>query len=572
SNLTVNDFRPVQIPYYEAAGFWGRRDAQLSLGGPIIPDRFGLRLTGRYYYDEGTVIGRRLFSPSDSSQNLNSGQPQQWIIESTGDQSFAPPFHERYSINGTANFRLTRNIRLEYTAIYQRMNGWNLDAGNYRTRKYVPDGVNHYHNNSQFHLGSLHLSLGQNAFGQVNYSYLRDRGSSRLYDVPDDFTQTGVLDPRYVSPQVGTTAGVNAFAVGGNDLFNGHDLTETHTIMADYTHQLTRVHQMKAGVSARLHHLYNGNYGIEVSARTGWLPMPAVDVYGRDTVDTRPYELAAFIQDKMEYRNLIVNAGLRFDYFEPDFDIPLDWTQANMLRIPAFDEDGNPTGDSLYNRKSSPARYQLSPRIGIAFPISSNGLIRFSARPSFLVAPLNLPYTNNEYEVNPSAESTIFGNPSMDPERTLHFEIGLQQGLTESLGLELTLFSKDIRNLTGVEIRRDVVTTNYFVRYINRDVGTSRGVTLSLFQRPVGPISWDLDYTLQFASGTSSNPTEAFDRFQAGQEDILSLVRLDWDRRHVLTNSVTFRPSTALTATLINRFQSGTPYTTVRQFITSYIE
>src|SRR5690606_39724641 len=84
--------------------------------------------------------------------------------------------------------------------------------------------------------------------------------------------------------------------------------------------------------------------------------------------------------------------------------------------------------------------------------------------------------------------------------------------------------------------------------------------------------SWDLDYTLQFASGTSSNPTEAFDRFQAGQEDILSLVRLDWDRRHVLTNSVTFRPSTALTATLINRFQSGTPYTTVRQFITSYIE
>lgn len=572
TNLTVNDFRTVQVPYYEAAGFWGRRDGQLSLGGPILSDRFGVRVTGRYYYDEGTVIGRRLFSPSDSSQNLNSGSPQQWIIESTGDQSFAAPFHERYSINGTANLRLTRDIRLEYNMIYQRMNGWNLNAGNYRMRKYVPEGTNRYYNNSQFHLGSVHLALSANAFGQINYSYMRDRGSSRLYDVPETFNQTGTLDPRYVSPQVGSTAGVNAFAVGGNDLFSGHDLTETHTILADYTHQLTRVHQMKAGVSARLHRLFNGNYGIEVSARTGWQPEPSVDAFGRDTLNTRPYELAAYIQDKMEYRNLIVNAGLRFDYFEPDYEIPIDWTQANLLRIPAYDDDGNPTGDSLLNRQASPARYQLSPRVGIAFPISSNGVIRFSAGLFFQVPPLNILYTNNEYEVNPSDESTTFGNPALDPERTLHFEIGLQQGLTESMGIELTLFSKDIRNLTGVEIQRDVVTTNYFVRYINRDVGTSRGVTLSLFQRPVGPISWDLDYTLQFASGTSSNPNEAFDRFQAGQEDILSLVRLDWDRRHVLTNSITFQPGVALAATVINRFQTGTPYTTVRDFVTSYIE
>ncbi len=572
ANLTVNDFRSVQVPYYEAAGFPGRKDAQLSIGGPILPDRFGVRMTGRYFYNEGTVIGRRLFAPSDSSEGLNSSSPQQWVIESTGDQEFTPDFHERYSLNGTANLQIAPGVRLEYNLIYQRMNGWNLGAGNYRTRKYVPEGTNHYYNNSQFHLGGLHLALSTNSYAKVNYSYMRDRGSSRLYDVPDDFDETGRLDDRYVSPQVETTAGVNAFAVGGNDLFSGHDLTETHTLQADYTNQLDRVHQVKAGVSARLHHLYNGSYGIEVSSRTSWQPMPAVDAYGRDTLDTRPYELAAYIQDKMEYQNLIVNAGLRFDYFEPDFDIPVDWTQANALRIPEFDDDGNATGDSLLNRKASPARYQLSPRVGIAFPISADGVIRFSAGLFFQVPQLSILYTNSEYEVNPSDASTTFGNAALDPERTLHFEIGLQQGLTASLGLELTLFSKDIRNLTGVEIRRDVITTNNFVRYINRDVGTSRGVTLSLFQRPVGPISWDLDYTLQFANGTSSNPTEAFDRFQAGQEDILTLVRLDWDRRHVLTNSVTFTPSSALTATVINRFQTGTPYTTVRDFVTSYIE
>src|SRR5690606_18623553 len=128
-----------------------------------------------------------------------------------------------------------------------------------------------------------------------------------------------------------------------------------------------------------------------------------------------------------------------------------------------------------------------------------------------------------------------------------------------------------IRNLVGVVVRRNVTGTAV-VRYVNQDVGTSRGVTLSLFQRPVGPISWDIDYTLQFASGTASNPNEAFQRFQNNQEEIKTLVRLDWDRRHVLTNSITLTPSEGLRVSLINRFQTGSPYTSERRFIISYIE
>ena len=49
-------------------------------------------------------------------------------------------------------------------------------------------------------------------------------------------------------------------------------------------------------------------------------------------------------------------------------------------------------------------------------------------------------------------------------------------------------------------------------------------------------------------------------------------MRLDWDRRHVLTNSVTLSPDRTFSVTLINRLQSGAPYTTVRNFVTSYIE
>ncbi|HUF10277.1 MAG TPA: TonB-dependent receptor, partial [Rhodothermales bacterium] len=572
NNLRATDFRSVMVPYHEASGFPARKDVQFSLGGPLVRERIGLQFGGRYFYNEGTVIGRRLFAPSDSSQNLNSGNPQTWIIESTGDQEFVPHDHERYSFNGKLTYRLSNSLKSEYEFVYQENSGWNLNFANYHERKYVPDGANRYSNRSQFHLVALRLTPGATSFAGLNYSYLRDRGSSQLYDVPDNFDETGLLDPRYVSPELDQLVGANAFSVGGNDLFNSRDVTETHTILGDYTVQFNRINELKAGFSARLHKIHQANHGIEVSSRTGFRPMPVVDEFGRDTLRTSPYELAAYVQDKMEYRNLVLNFGLRFDYFEPDYLIPIDWTQANDLYIPVYNDAGGATGDSLFNREEAPARYQLSPRVGIGFPISASGAIRFSAGLFFQTPPLNLLYENSEYEVNPQDNSTTFGNPAIDPERTLHFEIGLQQALTNALGLELTLFSKDIRNLTGVEIQRDVATTNFFVRYINRDVGTSRGVTISLFQRPIGPISWNVDYTLQFADGTSSDPNEAFDRFQAGQEEILTLVRLDWDRRHVLNNSITYAPWQWLSMTMVNRYQSGTPYTTERNFIVSYIE
>lgn len=563
SLLSLEDFETELVPYYEAAGFPGRRDGQLSIGGPIIQDKLGFRVTGRYWYEEGHVIGRRLFAPSDSSQNLTSGNPQTWLIESTGDQSFVPGHNERYSFNSTLTYRIAPGVNLDYNLIYQDGSG----QGSNHQQKYVPDGINSYYFDSQFHLLGLRYAVNANSFAALNYSYLQDRGGSRLFDIPSDFEETGLLDPRLQSPQLGGLEGPNAFDVGGNDLFIGSDFTSTHTVLADYTSQVNKSHQIKAGMSGRFHKLDNGGYGIEIGPRTNWQPMPAVDIYGRDSLQTNPFELAAYIQDKMEVRNLIVNMGLRFDYFEPDYEIPVDWGQAGQAEIPDLD-----TGELVSNRQKAPARWQLSPRLGIAFPISATGVVRFSSGLFFQTPQLSILYTNPNYEVNPASSSTNFGNAGLNPERTLHFEVGLQQGLTEALGMELTIFSKDIRNLTGVEIRRDVLTTNFAVRYINRDVGTSRGITFSLFQRPVGGLNWDVDYTLQFASGTASNPTEAFDRFNSGQEDILTLVRLDWDRRHVLTNSVTYAPGKGLSVTLINRYQTGAPYTTIRNFITSYVK
>ncbi|NND72927.1 MAG: TonB-dependent receptor, partial [Rhodothermales bacterium] len=226
---------------------------------------------------------------------------------------------------------------------------------------------------------------------------------------------------------------------------------------------------------------------------------------------------------------------------------------------------------TISNRVAADAEYQFSPRVGIAFPISETGVMRFSAGLFFQVPAGGLLYTNPEYEVNPASSVNSFGNAGISPERTLSFEVGLQQGITDRIGMELTVFSKDVRNLLGQEILRNP-NGDFAIRWINRDYGTIRGITASMFQRGGGTLAWTVDYTLQFAEGTSSSAGEAFGRQQSGLDEILSLVRLDWDRRHVLNNTLTLTPYQHVNITFINRLQSGTPYTTVRDFVRSNLK
>jgi outer membrane receptor protein involved in Fe transport len=194
--------------------------------------------------------------------------------------------------------------------------------------------------------------------------------------------------------------------------------------------------------------------------------------------------------------------------------------------------------------------------------------MRFWAGLFFQIPALSLLYTNPEFEVNPQSNSTQFGNAGLKPERTASFEVGLQQGLTSDIGIEVTLFVKDVRNLTGQQIAR-TPRGDFVIRWVNTDYGTIRGFTLSTFRRVARPVGWTLDYTFQFADGTASDPGEAFGRQQSGLDEIVSLTRLNWDRRHVLNGTVTVVPVDGLDITFVARLRSGEPYTTVRNFARS---
>ena len=417
--LSRDDFSNDIYTYSEVAPAIGDQDYQVSLGGPIIKDKLGIQTTLRYVTFDGHLIGRDLFRPSDiQSASISSGaDPSTWLLMSSGDGEFESLNRQkRISLNSSIVYEINSKLKIDYNLFFQTGDGRNYS----HFYKYNPSAINPYYFFNQTHILGLRYSISNNAFANLSYSYLDDRSESYLYD---DVSATGDLDERYVASRMSSQQGQYAFAMGGNDLGSGQDITKSHTIVADFTSQVNNTILWKSGITARFHEIDNEGFGISVNEATQ-RAFRASDPFTNNSLEVKPYELAAYSQVKLELDELIVNAGLRVDYFEPDFVVPIDLTQYHLDTIldPA-------TGSMISNRKSADPTYQVSPRLGVAFPISEQGVMRFSAGLFFQTPQLNLLYTNNEFERAEGAVRYTIGHANLEPEKTLQFEVGLQTGL-----------------------------------------------------------------------------------------------------------------------------------------------
>ncbi|OPZ72052.1 MAG: TonB dependent receptor [bacterium ADurb.Bin478] len=217
------------------------------------------------------------------------------------------------------------------------------------------------------------------------------------------------------------------------------------------------------------------------------------------------------------------------------------------------------SGNAAWFKKSS-AKYQISPRVGIAFPITERGVIHFSYGHFLQIPAYSYLYSNPDFEVV-SGLSTIMGNANLEPQRTVGYEIGLQQQLTEDLGLNVTGFYKDVRNLLGTQIIETYAAGDRYALYTNRDYGNIRGITLTLDKRYSGLLSAKLDYTYSVSEGNASDPEATFYDTSNDIEPEKQLVALDWDQRHTVNGSVNLGVPNNWNISFIAQLGSGLPYT-----------
>ena len=539
---------------------------QGNIGGPVpgLENLVKFFISGRYNFDEGYIYGKREFNPSDSS-NFSANNPADWYVGATGDNEYVPMnFNRRITLQGKLALNVGGGKGITLTGLYQ--------DNEYKDYNHLyqlnPEGDYTKYQKSYLGIASYTLLFSNSAYIDFSLSGLRSEFNQYVFEDPLTTTTTYNAAGEvvysgyaYINPDRRSDVSGNSFYTGGTENWHFNHATTSLTGKADFTWQIDNVNQIKSGLEYTYHDLQYKDFQIIVDAANNYVPtLPVPGAFNYNIYNSNPYQFAYYLQDKIEIDYLIVNAGVRFDYFEPDGEYLRDPNKVNEL-----DELVPPFPDSLME-KAQP-KYQVSPRIGISYPISDQGAIHISYGHFFQIPPFENLYRNPNFRIPltgdfPENIGNTIGNTDLKPQQTIMYEIGLQQAITADLGVTVTGYYKDIRNLLGAEI---YIKNDFrkFSKLVNKDYGSVKGITLSFEKRFVGGFGATVDYTFQVAKGTASDPNAAFNNAQASPpiQENKQLVPLDWDGTHTLRATLTIGNPDDYIASLIGRLGTGLPYT-----------
>lgn len=522
------------------------RDYKIQLSGPLYKKAVTFFSNVRFRDDGGYLNGIRRFNVSDSS-NFSDPDPENWYSEHTGDGAYVPlNYNKNISFLGKITTRPLDMVKLSLVYSYNDAR-WQTYNHFY---KYNPDGqLTNFENTKLYNLQLSHL-LSNNAYYDLKLSLLDSYFGRYVFKNP--------LDPRYVSDNYSKYGG-SGFSTGDQQKTHERRYLTDYNVKLDFTWQINKRNSIKTGLLYTLHDLdyhwsqiRNLYHGTDAEyARYQPVIYPDSSVYS-DIYRVKPVELSGYIQDKIEFEEMVLNIGLRYDYFDPQTDYPSQRRNpANQLAFP-----DNPEKMST-NIKSDP-QTQLSPRLGLAYQLSDKALLHFSYGHFFQMPPMYALYENHAFRVAPKDYSTTMGNAQLKAQKTVQYEVGLWQELVSGLGLEVSLFYRDIYSLLSTKIISTYNQIEYGL-YTNKDYGNAKGLELKL-DYTMGGLSAFVNYTLQYTRGNADDPLFNFDRAGNSRDPVPTLIPMSWDQRHTFNATIGYhKQNYGITAT--GYYNSGTPYT-----------
>jgi outer membrane receptor protein involved in Fe transport len=541
-------------------------EGTLSGPVPLTNNKITFFLSGRRNNNDGYLYGVRQHMPYDSVYK-NQADASDIRLSQSGDNAIVPMNTSKdLNTTGKFTFKPFSTLKINYDVVYSNSN---YSTYNHEI-KYNPDA-----NYNRYEWGLLNSLEARHALS--NSTFYSFKGSYNIYDfkrylyplqdalgrevsfVPGKNLDELRPDPRY-QPGYKYDTKVAAFTFVSGGTLNGHFYQRAYTYESkfDITSQLNHNHEVKMGIHGKYHEMNYVDFDILRDSTTYREPtIPALSSSRRDEYSKYPLELSAYMQDKMEFENLVLNIGLRYDYFNSNsvYSTNLDYPSPYGRNIPGYIDKSTLLAES-------PAKHMLSPRMGLSFPITDQGIIHFSYGHFYQIPPYSYLYTNPHFEA--IVGSPIYGNANLKPERTVSYEIGLQQQLSENLAFNVTGFYKDVRDLLALEEIR-VSTSNVYRKYVNKDYGNIKGITFSLTKRrtPSDMLSVTVDYTFQTAEGNETGSAAFFMDRESGRQSEKVPVPLDWDQTHTLNATASIGESRNWNLTLVGRLGTGLPYSPI---------
>jgi len=521
-----------------------QQDYKLQLSGPVIKDKLTFFTNLRYQDNKYELNGYRLFNPTDSSF-FNSADPAEWYSEKTGDSSIVPMnWGKHINFTGKLSSRLSQNIKVSLLYLYND----NQSSSYSHDWKFNPDGRPTYNSTSHMLTFSWNHMLTPAMFYEAKLGYI-DRYSG-------DYMFKDPYDDGYVSDNYDYNTGPG-FYTGGMNRDHTERFQKDLNFKLDFTWQLHKNHSIKTGVDYyqndldhQYHRILNRyrNTSQETSIYESYILTDST-IYA-DLYHKKPLDFSYYIQDKMEFDEMVINFGVRYDYYDPKTTYPSNRRNpVNLIDL----------GPQYFSEKvTSETQSQISPRLGLSYQLGEAALLHFSYGHFFQRPPFENFYQNNSLIINPTNFETIQGNPTLKAQKTVQYELGLWQQLMTGMSVEVSVFYRDIYELLSVA---PITTYNdeIYGIYTNLDYGNAKGLEIT-YDMDFRGLYASMNYTLQYTRGNANDPLTTFDRLGNSQDPIPRLIPMDWDQRHTLNASVGYRTkSYGVSGT--GYYGSGRPYT-----------
>jgi len=294
-----------------------------------------------------------------------------------------------------------------------------------------------------------------------------------------------------------------------------------------------------------------------------------------DIWNVSPSRGAFYLTDQIRYQGLIANLGLRLEYWFPGAYVDR-FVENPLSPIPQQIRDAYRS--DTYTLFGNRFKMRLLPRINVSFPVRENMVMYFNyahktklPHPTYLYAGLDPFYQDRSFLSN-------LGNPNLDPEVDISYEIGFRYQVSSNDALNITAFWSDkydfitsqrilVTDATGRDTERSF--------RVNGDFARVRGIEVSYLKRYSHYLQGNINATYSRAEGLSSTSNDALRDIISGGQDIGNNIEtpLAWDRPFDVKGSLVFTwdrkanplfgfsPLNQFKAYLSGSFRSGTRYT-----------
>lgn len=475
-------------------------------------------ITQGYYKPKSRIIYSSIFEGDKFAYRAENS----WFALGKLTYKPSPTFKIGYSYNQSVSINQNSQSLQSNLEYVEPSPGYQYEFQN------ILEDANTFTHNNKYNTLTVTHTLNSRTFYEVKlghfFTHLRADANGKHwseYTEPKDIPSFPV---EYYNPDrdtIGIIPGDGFWDVGNPSTWRDHHVEE-FSLKGDITSFFDEKNKFKAGFNIQFQEMQ------VVDIFRPWVGELGLN---NDIYKVYPAIGSMYAQDNINFGGMILNFGLRYDFWFPGkfvddaVDNPDVITIPDEIRKKYKEESFNLFGNRYYKGR-------LSPRLGISHPISEFQTLFFSyghfskwPRPQFVYAKLS-PY---------SAKSSFqrFGNPNLKPETTVAYELGLKTQISDDDVFTATAYYKDIFDY--VNTRTSLISsarfaTQRFITYVNQDYARSRGLELEYKKRIGKWFTGAANFSYSIVTGKASSADDGVLVLSGLLEESIKEEYVGWDR------------------------------------------